>query len=113
MRRIDLLLVSEISQVLDGTDWLLVGGMMVHAHCLLAEVSYTRSTSDVDVLVESAPESLPQIKARLEGAGFVAQPNFEGQLCRCVGERPSERIEVGWVSHNSMPWFKFGSGGLQ
>ncbi|MDK4301380.1 hypothetical protein [Corynebacterium propinquum] len=78
MRRIDLPLVSEISQVLDGTDWLLVGGMMVHAHCLLAEVSYTRSTSDVDVLVESAPESLPQIKARLEGAGFVAQPNFEG-----------------------------------
>ncbi len=51
MRRIDLPLVSEISQVLDGTDWLLVGGMMVHAHCLLAEVSYTRSTSDVEEMI--------------------------------------------------------------
>lgn len=66
MRRIELPLVSEISQILDGTDWLLVGGMMVHAHCLLAEVSYTRSTSDVDVLVESAPESLPQIRRGLK-----------------------------------------------
>lgn len=58
MRRIDLPLVSEISQILDGTGWLLVGGMMVHAHCLLAEVSYTRSTSDVDVLVKDRQREL-------------------------------------------------------
>lgn len=58
MRRIDLPLVSEISQILDGTGWLLVGGMTVHAHCLLAEVSYTRSTSDVDVLVKDRQREL-------------------------------------------------------
>lgn len=45
-------LVDDIARVFDPQRWMLIGGLMVHAHALLAGVRNVRSTTDADLVVE-------------------------------------------------------------
>lgn len=45
-------LVDELAQALDPGRWVLVGGLMVHAHSRIAGIPNNRPTDDADVVVE-------------------------------------------------------------
>lgn len=77
--------VAEAAEILDGQDWLLVGGAMTQVHCVLGEVTYERPTSDVDIVVDPVNEStLIGVAACLEKNGFerVEQLHSSGALHR-------------------------------
>lgn len=44
--------LEEIAAVLPPERWVLVGGLMVHAHAQLAGITHTRPTDDADLVVE-------------------------------------------------------------
>lgn len=77
--------VAEVAEILDGEDWLLVGGAMTQVHCAIGEVVYERPTSDVDIVVDPVEGStLIGVAARLERNGFerVEQLHSSGALHR-------------------------------
>lgn len=45
-------IVDELATVLDPDTWMLVGGLMVHAHAQLAGLQSNRPTYDADIVVE-------------------------------------------------------------
>lgn len=46
-------LLVEVAEVLPVDRWMLVGGLMVHAHATLAEVENNRPTHDADIAVSA------------------------------------------------------------
>jgi len=44
--------LDEVADVLDPGTWMLVGGLMVHAHSVQAGVSNPRPTDDADIVLE-------------------------------------------------------------
>lgn len=50
-------LVDEVAGVFAPSRWMLVGGLMVHAHARLAGITNARSTDDADIVVEIRPNS--------------------------------------------------------
>lgn len=44
--------IDEIAQALPPERWMLVGGLMVHAHARLADIPHPRTTDDADLVVE-------------------------------------------------------------
>ncbi|MFZ1411353.1 MAG: hypothetical protein WAS07_07845 [Micropruina sp.] len=44
--------IDQIAQVLPRDRWMLVGGLMVHAHARLAGIAHARPTDDADLVVE-------------------------------------------------------------
>ena len=44
--------VAEVAGILEGEDWLLVGGAMTQVHCALHGITYERPTTDVDLVVD-------------------------------------------------------------
>ena len=63
--------VEEIANNLSPDRWLLVGGLMVHAHAQLAGIQHARPTDDVDLVVEVRPGSYAQAAAVLQRLGYV------------------------------------------
>lgn len=64
-------LVDEVSKVLPTTKWILVGGLMVHAHALIADVGNNRPTTDADIVVEVVSADSYHAAARaIESIGF-------------------------------------------
>ena len=47
--------VKEIANNLSPDRWMLVGGLMVHAHAQLAGIQHARPTDDADLVVEARP----------------------------------------------------------
>ena len=45
--------VKEIANNLSPDRWMLVGGLMVHAHAQLAGIQHARPTDDADLVVEA------------------------------------------------------------
>ena len=63
--------LHQVAAVLDGEDWLLVGGAMTQLHCTLNDVGYGRSTEDVDVVVDPMNHStLVGVAEALEKGGY-------------------------------------------
>jgi hypothetical protein len=63
--------VEEIANDLSPDWWLLVGGLMVHAHAQLAGIQHARPTDDVDLVVEVRAGSYAQAAAVLRRPGYV------------------------------------------
>ena len=45
--------VEEVASHLSPDRWMLVGGLMVHAHAQLAGIQHSRPTDDADLVVEA------------------------------------------------------------
>lgn len=64
-------LVQEIAQALSPESWILVGGMMVHAHSAMAGVALVRPTLDADIVVELEAKSYASAAHKLTELGFA------------------------------------------
>ncbi len=69
-RRAEFANVAELAAVLPPSSWVLIGGLMVHAHADLAGLVHPRPTDDVDVVVEVQVMSYPRAAAALEAIGY-------------------------------------------
>lgn len=84
-------IVDELATVLDPDTWMLVGGLMVHAHAQLAGLQSNRPTYDADIVVEVEVQPTGRYRvaaAALERIGFRHQEPV-------VLETPSYRFERG------------------
>jgi len=72
--------VAEITSCGDADKWMLVGGLMVQAHALMAGLE-SRATVDVDLLIDVLADTgnIAYVIANLEGLGFQLQePGLRG-----------------------------------
>jgi len=63
--------VEEIAHNLLPDRWMLVGGLMVHAHAQLAGIEHTRPTDDAGLVVEARAGSYAEAAAVLLRLGYV------------------------------------------
>lgn len=62
--------LDEIATVLPSDPWMLVGGLMVHAHAQLAALPHVRPTDDADLVVELRAGTYAEAAAALEHLGY-------------------------------------------
>lgn len=63
-------LLFEIADVTTPGEWVLVGGLMVHAHALRAGITASRPTEDVDLLLNLAAASVGAVAGPLQDIGL-------------------------------------------
>ena len=63
-------LLDEICDATPSGSWMLVGGLMVHAHAWLADITSPRPTLDADLVVELSVISYPEMATHLHQLGF-------------------------------------------
>ena len=72
--------VVNIAARINPERWLLVGGLMVQAHAMIAE-RYVRTTSDIDMLIDviSDTKNIHAVISGLESLGFeLKEPGLRG-----------------------------------
>ena len=69
--------VEEIANNLLPDRWMLVGGLMVHAHAQLAGIQHTRPTDDADLVVEVRAGSYAEAAAVLQRLGYVQHESLD------------------------------------
>lgn len=69
--------VEEIANHLLPDRWVLVGGLMVHAHAQLAGIQHARPTDDADLVVEVRAGSYTDAAAVLQGLGYVQHESLD------------------------------------
>jgi hypothetical protein len=62
--------LDEVACVLDPGTWMLVGGLMVHAHSVQAGVSNQRLTDDADIVLEVGVTHYADAARHLHSIGF-------------------------------------------
>jgi hypothetical protein len=62
--------LDEIATVLAPDRWMLVGGLMVHAHAQLAALPHVRPTDDADLVVELRAGTYAEAVGALEQLGY-------------------------------------------
>lgn len=86
-------LLVEIADVTTPGEWVLVGGLMVHAHALRAGITASRPTDDVDLLLDIAVGSVGAVAGPLQDIGFrPAEPLGRSVLHRF--HRGDESVDV-------------------
>ena len=70
--------VEEIADSLLPDRWVLVGGLMVHAHAQLAGIQHARPTDDVDLVVEVRAGSYAEAAAVIQRLGYVQHESVDG-----------------------------------
>jgi hypothetical protein len=69
--------VEEIANNLLPDRWMLVGGLMVHAHARLAGIQHARPTDDADLVVEARSGSYAEAAAVLGRLGYVQHESLD------------------------------------
>ena len=69
--------VEEIANNLSPDRWLLVGGLMVHAHAQLADIQHARPTDDIDLVVEVRAGSYAEAAAVIQRLGYVQHESVD------------------------------------
>lgn len=69
--------VEEIATNLSPDRWMLIGGLMVHAHAQLAGIQHTRPTDDADLVVEARAGSYAEAAAVLRRLGYVQHESID------------------------------------
>jgi len=69
--------VEEIANNLSPDRWMLVGGLMVHAHAQLAGIQHARPTDDADLVVEARAGSYAEAAAVLQRLGYVQHESLD------------------------------------
>ncbi|AXH36861.1 hypothetical protein DVJ78_16885 [Humibacter sp. BT305] len=76
-------LVIEIAEATSEGSWVMVGGMMVHAHALRSGVNASRPTRDVDIILDLESRRVSDVAGPLHSLGFEAQtPSITEHLHR-------------------------------
>ena len=63
--------VQEIANNFPPERWMLIGGLMVHAHAQLAGIQHTRPTDDADLVVEARAGSYAEAATVLQRLGYL------------------------------------------
>lgn len=71
-------LALELARTVPPGSWVLVGGLMVHAHCLRAGMTATRPTRDLDVLLDIEVASVSTVAGALVSLGFSPREPSRG-----------------------------------
>jgi len=69
--------VEEIANNLLPDRWMLVGGLMVHAHAQLAGIRHPRPTDDADLVVEVRAGSYAEAAGILRRLGYVQHESMD------------------------------------
>ena len=69
--------VEEIANHLAPDRWMLVGGLMVHAHAQLAGIQHARPTDDADLVVDVRAGSYAEAAAVLQRLGYVQHESLD------------------------------------
>ena len=69
--------VQEIANNMSPDRWLLIGGLMVHAHAQLAGIQHARPTDDVDLVVEVRAGSYAEAAAVIQRLGYVQHESVD------------------------------------
>lgn len=62
--------IDQIARVLPAERWMLVGGLMIHAHARLAGIPHPRPTDDADLVVEVRAGSYSEAARALHELGY-------------------------------------------
>lgn len=62
--------IDELASCLEPDGWILIGGLMVHAHALLADLTHHRATDDADVVVGLTVVTYATAVVVIEAIGF-------------------------------------------
>lgn len=88
-------LLDEIASVLPPAHWMLVGGLMVHAHATLAGVGSNRPTLDADIVVEVMSAGSYQAAARaIQQLGFTPHDPVNPDAPSYRFDRGADRIDL-------------------
>ena len=89
-------LVFEVADATDSKAWVLVGGLMVHAHAIRAGVNPPRPTGDIDLLMNMGVHQISAVVGPLQQLGFrPLEPVGGGPLHRFVREDDIVDVMVG------------------
>ncbi len=69
--------VDEIAGVLHPQRWMLVGGLMVHSHALVAGIEHPRPTDDADLVVELRAGSYGEAAAAVQQLGYLRHESLD------------------------------------
>jgi hypothetical protein len=86
-------LVFEIADITTPGEWVLVGGLMVHAHALRAGISASRPTEDVDLLVNLTAAKVSAVAGPLQDIGFRPTESLGSRVLHRF-RRGDESIDV-------------------
>ncbi|MCG6567706.1 hypothetical protein [Tessaracoccus sp. ZS01] len=88
-------LLDEVASVLPPAHWMLVGGLMVHAHATLAGVENNRPTIDADIVVEVMTSGSYQAAARaIQQLGFEPHDPVNPDAPSYRFDREADRIDL-------------------
>ena len=87
-------MVAEVADRLRPGGWMLVGGLMVHAHASLAGVPNTRPTDDADIVTQVAALSYADAVDAIAGLGFVPYESLDADAFAYRFTRGRERIDL-------------------
>jgi hypothetical protein len=99
-------LILQIATATVEDSWVMVGGMMVHAHALRAGVRPSRPTRDVDMVLDLETFTVGSVIGPLQSLGFTAQPpSMQTHLHRFV--RDQDIVDVMVRNGVSARWSRF------
>jgi hypothetical protein len=86
--------LAGVAAILDPNTWMLVGGLMVHAHSVAAGVANPRPTDDADIVLEVAVSSYAGAAKRLLDIGFVPREPLDPREPSYRFCRGSDQIDL-------------------
>ena len=86
--------VEEIANNLLPDRWMLIGGLMVHAHAQLAGIQHTRPTDDADLVVEARAGTYAEAAGVLLRLGYVQHESLDRHAPFHRFTRRSEHVDL-------------------
>lgn len=86
--------IDELVLALPPERWMLVGGLMVHAHALRAGIQHVRPTDDADLVVEIRAGSYSSASRALESLGYVRHEPLDHSAPFHRFSRPDGHIDL-------------------
>lgn len=86
--------LGEIAATLPPDRWMLVGGLMVHAHATLAEIAHQRPTVDADLVVEMHAGNYGEAARSLIKLGYSEHQPIDHRAPFHRFRRGSEHVDL-------------------
>lgn len=87
-------ILDEIAAVLRPETWMVVGGLMVHAHSELAGLPNPRTTDDADLVVEVGVVGYADAAQALQSIGFSPHDSIDHQEPSYRFDRDSDHVDL-------------------
>lgn len=91
----------ELARAIPSAEWTLVGGLMVQLHAVVAGVAFSRSTSDVDIVVhvETGATTLRSVERKLDDLGYVVSESVDAAAPAHRFIRGADQLDVMIADH--------------